>query len=133
MKIYKIVRYDLIDAQFYTYELLELDVKEIKRYSNGKISKVIFIDDSTIESNNYYTLSENPKGIDKKTNKFLPYRANVTEDLPSSATKHGLKPKTFKNCLLMIEKHGGYLQFHHEETDKILLIAMNSNYYTPIN
>ena len=63
---------------------------------------------------------------------YLPYFADVTQDLPGSKPK-GLKPQTWKGCQLLTQKHGGYLEFYHHETKKTLRIAINSNTYEPAN
>lgn len=70
---------------------------------------------------NYFSENEFPK--------FLPYFADVTEDIHS---KFNIEPSTWKGCQLMTETHGGYLQFYSHDTKKVLRIAMNSNIYTPI-
>lgn len=62
--------------------------------------------------------------------RFVPYTADVTEDLPGSAPK-GMEPRFYANCKLLVERHGAYYQFYHEESDQVLRIAMNSHYYTP--
>lgn len=61
---------------------------------------------------------------------FLPFFADVTEDLPSSMKR--IIPDTYKNCQLLTQKHGGYLEFFHHETKTTHRIAMNSNTYTPV-
>jgi len=63
---------------------------------------------------------------------YLPYFADVTEDLPTSARKLKIEPQTYKNAQLLVQKHGGYLEFFHHETGKTLRIALNSNTYTPV-
>ena len=59
---------------------------------------------------------------------YLPYFADVTEDLPGSCK---FEPKTWKGCQLLTQKHGGYLEFFHHESGETLRIAMNSNIYSP--
>lgn len=58
--------------------------------------------------------------------RFMPFIADVIEDLPGSCK---MEPKTYHNCKLMVERHGSYYQFYHEETNQVLRIAMNSHYY----
>lgn len=60
---------------------------------------------------------------------YLPYFADVTEDLPRWAT---WEPKTRKGCQLLTQTHGSYLEFFHHESGETLRIALNSNYYTPV-
>jgi len=60
---------------------------------------------------------------------YLPYFADVTEDLPGSCK---FEPKTYKNCQLMTETHGAYLQFFDHQTKEVLRIAINSNSYSPL-
>ena len=116
---YLITTFDLIGKLLYTYQKVESEtIEEVKRqYKNPRI----FVD-------------VNPKGLNIEEEKFFDYRADVTEDVYVSSLlkSKGFKPKTYKNCILMTEKNGGYLQFYHEETEQILKIALNSHYYTPI-
>ena len=134
--VYEIVKYDMIGKVLHTYE--EVHFLEF-REKNG--SKGFYVKGTINESapyNHLWSYSTSiPKDAFPHTEKFLPYFADVTEDLPMSIKKTGeslgLKPKTWKRCQLMVEKHGGYLQFFHEPTGEILRIAMNSNYYTPVN
>ncbi|TXG76184.1 hypothetical protein E6Q11_05125 [Candidatus Dojkabacteria bacterium] len=60
---------------------------------------------------------------------YLPYFADVTEDLPSRCK---FEPTTYKNCQLMVETNCGYKYFFHRETGENLIIAINSNTYEPI-
>lgn len=79
-----------------------------------------------------WELSDKPKaGAFDAKDEFLPYFADVTEDLPSSC--RDLTPKKYKNCQLMVEKHGCYYQFYHKPSKQVLRIAMNSHFYTPIS
>lgn len=130
-KIYIIRQYKMTDSTFYTHELLPIDdeITSIKYLDNGDVKEVSY-SDCTYTANNYFSLSEKPKGY-PYGNPYLPYAATVTEDLPGSAK--GLKPKVYENCQLMSEKHGGYLQFWHEPTKQVLRIAMNSHIYSPQN
>lgn len=69
------------------------------------------------------------QGAFPATDKFLPYFADVTEDIPSS---YKIEPKTFHNCQLMTETHGSYHQFYHAPTKSVLRIAINSHTYQPV-
>lgn len=66
---------------------------------------------------------------------YLPYFADVTEDVPGSCRnirkKLKIEDETWKGCQLLRQKHGGYLEFFHHESGKTLRIAMNSNTYSP--
>jgi len=84
-------------------------VEDVKPYKNMLIPE--------------YQQKQNEKVI------FLPYFADVTEDLPGSCK---FPPQTYKNCQLLRQKHGGYLEFFDHETKKTLRIALNSNTYTPV-
>ena len=82
-----------------------------------------------MKSHHWQLTTKIPTGAFPNTVEFLPYFADVEEDLPGSIK---LEPKTFHNCQLMREKHNGYLQFYHKPTDQVLRIAMNSNIYHPL-
>lgn len=126
-KVFEVVKYSLIGKDLFTCEErpdLEMRVK------NGA-ERYYYKDGAEASFSNLWEYSITPKeGAFSPKEKFLPYFADVTEDLPGSCK--GLKPRTYKNCQLMTEKHGGYLQFWHEPTKQILRIAMNSHYYTPV-
>jgi len=126
-KVYEIKKYDLIGKTLYTcQERNDLEMREVNKrqrfYEKG----------SNIEAfrSHLWEYSTTPKenAISPKE-KFMPYFADVTEDI---SKRYKFKPTTYKNCQLLTEKHGGYLQFWHEETKQVLRIAMNSHYYTPI-
>lgn len=133
-KVYQIIKFDLIGKVLYTCALMDelemrLDQNKTERfYYKGT--------NQEYQKSSLWTLSTTPKeGAIDANEEFMPYFADVTEDLPGSVTKHGLKPKTYKNCQLMVAKHGGYLQFYYKgkgTQGEILRIAMNSHYYTPI-
>jgi hypothetical protein len=55
--------------------------------------------------------------------------ADVTQCI---SPKYKINPKKYKNCQLIAEKNGGYMQFLHKPTNKILKIAINSHIYRPI-
>jgi hypothetical protein len=123
--VYEIVKYDLIGATFYTKkERPDLEKREDKFYISGTKEEAY---KSTLW---FYSTNPNITPYSSEE-KLLPYFACVTEDLPYSASRFGLTPKTYKNCQLMTEKHGSYLQFWHEETKQVLRIAINSHYYQP--
>lgn len=126
-KIYKIVTFDLIGKKLTTFEEMPNLIKKDERLQ----SQNIFIDKDTnkeYERNRLWEITESNVGAYPHTDNFLPYFADVTEDFSFK----GLTPRTYKNCQLMTEKHGGYLQFFHKESGEVLRIAMNSHYYEPI-
>lgn len=126
--IYKIIKFNLIGATFFTQEecpYIEARIvdKREKFFEAGTNREA--------HKSNLWEYSTTPKeGAFSSEEKFLPYFADVTEDLPGHFK---FEPTTYKNCQLMVEKHGGYLQFWHEPTKQVLRIAMNSHYYTPVN
>lgn len=125
--VYEIVKYDLKGKVLFTCterpDLVMREENGMKRYfyKDGRGASISHLWE--------YTTVKKEGAFDPKE-KFLPYFADVTEDLPGSFKN--IKPKTYKNCQLMTEKHGGYLQFWYEPTKQVLRIAMNSHYYTPI-
>ncbi len=121
--VYKIVEYNLKGATLYTKELMQgYTFKEGEFYDTE--NKIAF-------KNRLWSYTTNPnKGAYNSEDRFLPYFANVTEDNPEYLKKFA---KTYNNCQLMTEKHGGYLQFWHRESKQVLRIAINSHYYEPIN
>lgn len=125
--VYEITKYSLIGKNLFTCEerpdLLMREEHGMKRYFHKDGSG------ASISHLWEYTTTKKEGAFSPK-DKFLPYFADVTEDLPGSCK--GLEPKTYKKCQLMTEKHGGYLQFWHEPTKQVLRIAMNSHYYTPL-
>lgn len=126
-KVYEIAKYALIGVDLFTcIERPDLEMREV----NGQ-KKYFHKDGSGATVSHLWGYSTIPKigAIDPKTENFMPYTATVIEDLPSSCK--GLTPKRYEGCKLMVEKHGGYLQFWHEPTKKILRIALNSHYYEP--
>ena len=134
-QVYKIVKFDLKGKVIYTYKLMsELEaVVEQDKYNQ---SKTKFYYKGTKREYGYSHLWELTTSIasykniyNEDENEFLPYFADVTEDLPGWVK---LEPKTYRNCQLMSEKHGGYLQFYHKPTKEVLRIAMNSNTYQPV-
>ena len=122
--IYEIVKYDLIGATLYTKK----ERPDLRKEGDKFFDK----DNREAFKTRHWEYTDNPnKGAYNAEDRFLPYFADVVEDLPHSITKHGHKPTEYKNCQLMVEKHGGYLQFWHEETKQVLRIALNSHNYTP--
>ena len=121
--VYKIVKYNMKGAVLFTKELLQgYTFKDEKFYDEE--NKIAF-------KTGLWSYTTNPnKGAYSCNERLLPYFADVTEDVPGYLK---VNAETYNNCQLMTEKHGGYLQFWHEETKQVLRIAMNSHYYTPIN
>jgi len=131
-KVYKIVTFNLlsfnsVDKKLYTFELMpELE----SRQEGGREHFYYTGTNEQYMQSNLWELSTTKKenAIDSKE-KFMPYFADVTEDVPS---QYKFSRRTFKNCQLLTEKHGGYLQFFHKESGEILRIALNSNFYIPL-
>lgn len=125
-KVFEVIKYDLIGKALFTCkERPDLDYTE----QHGKV-RFVNKDGSDAMQSHLWEYRVNPKeGAFNPEERFLPYFADVIEDLPGSIK---LKPKRFKNCQLLTEKHGGYLQFWHEPTKQVLRIALNSHYYEPI-
>ena len=123
--VFKIVKFDLIGKVLYTKEpmpnIVEKDGKFYDYEKNGQLA---------LQSKLWEYSSNPPKDAIDVNNKFMPYFADVTEDLPM--WYKNLIPTTYKNCQLLSEKHGGYLQFFDHATQETHRIAMNSNFYTPI-
>jgi hypothetical protein len=128
-KVFEIREFSLVGRTMYTYierEDLELDEQ-----------RKVFVDKDGVaqKSNNYFFLTTDlskfnkedlfPAGIE-----LLPYKAKVTQDLPTSYRKY-LSPEEYQNCQLMGEKYGGYLQFKNLDNGEVLRIAINSNFYEP--
>jgi hypothetical protein len=135
--VYEIVKFDLKDAVLYTCkERPDLEAREDteNRYNNGRKDIRFYPKGSNVPvaSNRYWELSTTPpKVYISPDERFMPYFADVTEDLPSSY-KRLLKPKTYKNCQLLSQKSGGYLEFYYKPTKQTLRIAMNSHTYEPV-
>lgn len=126
--VYEIRKYSLIGKNLFTCkECPELEAREQQkndlRFYEKETGREAF------KSHLWEYSTTKKVGAFNPEDKFLPYFADVTEDLPGSIK---LEPKTYKNCQLMTETHGGYLQFWHEETKQVLRIAMNSHIYTPL-
>jgi hypothetical protein len=130
--VYEIREFDLIGDKMYTV-LERTDVQVVDA------DKGIFKDENgIIPRNGYYTLVTSLMGYAGKKlfsaeNKFLPYFADVTQDrnIPE-ALKDKITLETYKNCQLLAEKHGAYLQFFDHATGEVHRIALNSNSYTPV-
>lgn len=124
--VYEIRKYDLIGKALFTCK----ERPDLEMRQEHGMKKYFYKDGSGLSKSHFYEYTTIKKvGAFNPEDKFLPYFADVTEDLPGSIK---LEPKTYKNCQLMTETHGGYLQFWHEETKQVLRIAFNSHYYTPI-
>ena len=126
-KVFEIVKYNLIGKVLYTCkERPDIEYRE----SNG--CKRFYEKGTNTEAMNShmweYGTSPKVNAINPEE-KFMPYWADVTEDI---SPRYKVTPTTYKGCQLMVEKHGGYLQFWHEPTKQVLRIAMNSHIYTPI-
>ncbi len=135
-KVYRILHYDLVGVNLYSYELQGEFKEENIKVEDGEI-KAIYPNgdrrvDAVIKPSYVRDISFIPKGVHIRDTKYFPYFANVTEDLPASMNHLKIVPRVWKNCQLMTEKHGTYLQFYHKKTDTVLRIAINSNYYEPI-
>ena len=127
--VYELRKYDMKGKVLYTQkEHPELEAIEGK---HGK--KDMFVYKGTTQEymkSWLWELTTTPKqGALPASDEFLPYFADVTEDLPSSMWRH--TAKTYNNCQLMVETHGSYHQFYHAPTKSILRIAMNSHTYQP--
>lgn len=129
-KVYRIIEFNLIGKKLYTCEEIH-DVEA--RLVEGKTKFFNKGTNTEALKSHRWTYSTSPKedAIDPTKEKFMPYFAKVTEDVPQWVQKKGWE-KTYDNCQLMTEKHGGYLQFWHEPTKQVLRIAMNSHIYEPI-
>ena len=140
--VYEIQRYDLRLKTIYTYK--ERPDVQVVEGQNGERDRFVDQDGGDADISQVTTLvssldkvKENMGRLDLLLNRadypeFLPYVADVTEDLPAGALRIGVEPKTYKGCQLMTDTHGGYLQFKEFNTDeqKVLRIAMNSHYYS---
>jgi len=138
MKVYEITEYSLIGKILNVYqERSDLNVVvgangQLDTYIDENGDKVIqnFRTEFTTRLNDYKGKTDVVDLVDSKDfPKFLPFFADVTEDIPGYLK---LSPKTYKNCQLLRQKHGGYLEFYDHETKKTLRIAINSHTYTPV-
>lgn len=129
-KIYEIWKYALIGKTFFTYkERPDLSIVDASRRIFKDQNGRTFIGSDS----NYYSLSIGLDEFEEKSlfssdAQYLPYLADVREDLPSWAK---WEPKIHKNCRLTTQKPGGYLVFENQETGEELKIAMNSHTYQP--
>ena len=131
--VYEIETYNLIGKILHTYEEKpNIEYRKENGYTGFYYKGT---KNDQYKTNRYWShlATTLPNNAVLNTEKLLPYFADVTQDLPFSTSKLGVEPKTWKHCQLMVEKHGNYLQFLHEPTGEVLRIAMNSNYYTPID
>ena len=135
-KIYLLRKLVLKGASFTVYNVITVDeITNVLKPSGGnRISTIYYKTNGQpgqIGECHYYTLSLEPVGVNMDEEKFLPYFADVIEDLPSSCRM--LTPKRYPNCQLTTQHPGGYLVFHDHKTGKDLKIAMNSHYYERVN
>ncbi len=124
--VYKITTYNLIGKVLTTFEPLP----NVRTDDSQRVRRFIEPDGTECYKTHLWYYAEILLGNPiSHTEKFLPYFADVTEDI---ARHYKVTPTTYKNCQLMTEKHGGYLQFFHKESNQVLRIALNSHYYTPV-
>lgn len=144
--VYELQTYNLIGKTIVVFQ--ELPDYEVIKGKHGERDKFKDESGNTVESNRFRTFTDDFAGFAKKLQEnekqmllmldknnfpiYLPYFANVTEDLPGYAPK-SMKPRTWEGCQLLTQKHGVYLEFYHHETKKTLRIAINSNIYEPAN
>jgi hypothetical protein len=128
--LYLIREMNLIGAKFNLYNEIHLSESAQFIRSGNKIIKVID-NGEYYEPTIYYTLSDKPIGYNMEENKYLPYFAKVTEDLPGNIK--GLTPQVYERCQLTTDFPNGYLVFQDIKTKKHLKIALNSHIYEPIN
>lgn len=130
--VYEIETYNLIGKILHTYEEKpNLEYRKENGYA-GFYYKGTKNDQYKTIRHWSHLATTLPNDAVQKTEKFLPYFADVTEDIPAYL-KMSSTPQTWTRCQLMVEKHGNYLQFYHEPSKEILRIAINSNYYVPVN
>lgn len=130
--VYRIREFRLLDDFIVVYT----KCPDLMKSSNGR-DYVNSAGDVQIESRLFiYTESlslydkPNVKLVENTGQRFLPYKATVIECIPAY---YNFDPKEYENCSLMVEKHGGYLQFYSEKEDKVLRIAINSHFYRSTN
>jgi len=126
--VYQIRKYELLDKTIHVYTKRE-DL-EFKTFPGNYVQLIETSTQNKYDKSKFYTYSKTlpEDAIEDIGQKFLPYFADVTQDIPSHYT---FEPKTWLNCQLLKETHGSYLQFFDKSTQEKLRIAMNSNYYTP--
>jgi len=132
-KVFEIREFSLVQGKvFYTY--LERD----DLFFDERTASFRELDGTfQPQRSKYYSLTNNISNLDKNSlfpagTEILPYKAKVIQDLPLSVSKF-IEPQEYNNCQLMGEKYGGYLQFKNLDNGEVLLIALNSNYYEPID
>jgi hypothetical protein len=135
-KIYLLRKLVLKGASFTVHNVINVDeiTNVLKPSGSNRITNIYYKSNGQpgqIGECHYYTLSLEPVGVNMDEEKFLPYFADVIEDLPSSCRM--LTPTRYPNCQLTTQHPGGYLVFHDHNTGKDLKIAMNSHYYQTIN
>ena len=126
--IYKILVYKMVDKTIECY--IPIGVDSIISDNEYKIVAVVdgVTTDYFKKTKYYNNYSLTPIGFEYNDNKYLPYFAEVNEDVKQSFKKFA---KIYPNCQLMMQKHGGYLQFYSHADKKVLRIALNSHNYTP--
>lgn len=133
MEVIYLLREIKVDgATFTVYNTIRIDkIDKVTRFPDGEI-KFIYgkLNGTNVceENHNLYKLSLIPKGVNMNEVEFLPYFADVTEDLPSSCKF--FPPKTYHNCQLTTQLPNGYKVFRNHETGEDLKIAIHSNTYS---
>lgn len=132
--VYEIVKFEVLKKgggykTFHTFrERPDLTKKAGDKFS-GKSDYYVDQEGFEVKSYGHFELSEvKPAGAISAEERFLPYFADVTEDLPGWAT---WEPEKYKNCQLLAQKHNNYLEFYDHATGETHRIAMNSNTYEP--
>jgi hypothetical protein len=119
-QIYLIRTYNMIGQTFKTWEKSSYNESDL------------IIRDNSIRLKNAsgfpycFSLSFEKEGIEYEQNGLLDYKATVIQDF----FRHfSFEPEKYMNCQLMMQTHGGYLQFKDLDTSEVHRIAINSNYY----
>jgi len=137
--VYEVEKFALIGKTIYLYD--EVDYLSLLKEKNAPVKLINDKTGGVVVKHSRRLYIENLQELEgegakvlmrKHFHTYLPYFADVTQDLPTSSRKLGLIPETYKNCQLLAETHGGYLQFFDWKTREIHRIAMNSNTYTPV-
>jgi hypothetical protein len=125
---YKVTDHNGKEKVFHTY--LEQPNVSVVDAANGiylEFGEKVF--NKNLRVYQYATDLSKYKNLHSFNEKFLPFFADVTEDIPAQYT---FKPKTYKRCQLLTEKYGNYLQFLDHESGEVLRIAINSNSYVAV-
>lgn len=133
--VYEVERFEMLDKTLFVFVEDELNKLVKEKNQRPKLVNVKTGKPVSMHPRRFYVESlndihgDNFEVVNRTTHPFnLPYKADVTQCIPGYLN---IKSKTYKDCVLMTEKHGGYLQFFHPDTEKVLRIALNSNTYTP--